>query len=66
MYSIKLSMSVNASQLRIYKVLLTDIRVGRIIPFFVKLEENECFLWPNCPLNTNLGTKMGCADVFGR
>jgi len=39
-------------------------RVGQIMPFFAKLEVNECFLWPNCPLNTNMETKMCCDDVL--
>jgi len=36
------------------------------MPFFAKLQKNEHFLWLNCPLNTNLKTKMGCNDVLGR
>ena len=48
------------------KTTTTDSRVGQIMPFFAKLEVNECFLWPNCPLNTNLETKMCCDDVLGR
>ena len=33
--------------------MIAETRVGRIMHFFAKFEENEWFPWPNCPLNTN-------------
>ena len=49
-----------------WRILHNSSRVGQIMPFFAKLEANECFLWPNCQLNTNPKTKTCCDDVLGR